>query len=195
MPKTLVLMLSSIFFLTSCATIFSKGSDTISLQTNPAGASVYLNNRKVCETPCEYKFKRSVLKQSHILVRLEGFEAERFALKKDFNPVALLNTTSITSWATDVLSGNMMEYNPLSYFIDLKRIGDESKLSLGQNEVLKYILVNYKNIVSDLAKGDGEFFKGLIKLGKKKRSDVLKYKNELLAAKDSYSFYSVFASI
>jgi len=195
MNKIDLIIASTVFLFTSCATIFSPSKDVIQFESNPSESIVYVNENRICTTPCSYQFDRNVFKNLTIQIRKEGYQTTRFALKKEFNAVAIFNTTSITSWATDAISGNMIEYGPNKYFVDLIKIGDLNKVDLGSNELLKYILVNYQFILSDIAKGSGEYLTALSKKSKKPLKTILAFKKELIAQNGAYEFYKKLSEI
>ncbi len=78
----LLLIAISAFFLSSCATIFLGPKQTVKVQSNPPGASVYLNdNNMYMETPCKVRVSRRVRPGEHnerneniYTLKKEGYE-------------------------------------------------------------------------------------------------------------------------
>lgn len=126
----------SVFFLTSCATLFGDTSQIITIESEPSGATIYLNGESVGKTPLRHKVKRETFRTLEVTVRKKGYESEDFLLSKTLQPATLFNfgfistTFGGSSWLTDALSGALVEYSPNSYFIELspktagKAVGD-----------------------------------------------------------------------
>ncbi|SPY34999.1 PEGA domain [Porphyromonas cangingivalis] len=114
------IMLVFILLTSSCATIFTGTSDTIRFNSNPQGASIYIDGIEICKTPCDYKVKRS-LGNKDFEVKLDGYEARIITLDREFNPIAILNLGGMIGWAVDAATGAMMQYGRKSYDINLEK--------------------------------------------------------------------------
>ncbi len=69
--------------LTSCATIVSGSKQNIKFLSNPASASVFIDEVEVGKTPFEIKLAR---KSEHsVLIKLEGYQTYQTKLTKTFN--------------------------------------------------------------------------------------------------------------
>lgn len=117
--KILTLTLLSLM-LSSCATLFTRGSDVIAFNSDPAGATIYMNGIQLCKTPCQVPIKRE-LGDTYVQVSLEGYEARMITLNKKLNVVSILNLGNLFGWAIDAVTGAMMTYDMRQYQIDLKK--------------------------------------------------------------------------
>lgn len=72
--------------LSGCATIMSGGPDNVSVQSNPPGANVYLDDQLVGQTPMVVSLDRA---KSRGLLRVEA---------DGYEPVALQRTKHINGW-------------------------------------------------------------------------------------------------
>lgn len=114
------LMLVFVLLTSSCATIFTGTSDTIRFNSEPQGATIYIDGIEICKTPCSYKVQRS-LNNKDFEVKLDGYEARIITLDRQFNPVAILNLGGLIGWAVDAATGSMMKYGRKSYDITLEK--------------------------------------------------------------------------
>ncbi len=180
---------------TSCATLFSKGSDSITITSEPPGASVYLDARKRGVTPLTLNVKRSVLNSSYVQLKKKGYKTKKFMLKKSLTTAAIFNLSSVLSWATDVTSGNMIQYSPNDYLIELEK-NEGKTTSIFEDMSLKFVLVNKNLILKEIASGEGEYLKTALKSFKvpesKVNTSIAKLQKELpglSSESNEYEFY------
>lgn len=114
---TLLVLLS---FVASCATIFTGTKDTIRFNSNPEGATVYIDGIEVCKTPCSVPVKRSI-SDKDIEFKLDGYKTRMFTLDKEFNVVSVINLGFLVGWAIDAATGSIMKYDRKSYELDLEK--------------------------------------------------------------------------
>ena len=157
--------LAFLFLLTGgCATLFSASSQTVSFQSEPQGVGLYVNGKYVGETPVEIEVDRDTFKSRVVMLKKEGYQTKQFNLAKTINSVALFNLTSMTSWTTDAVSGNMIEYSPNAYFIEMEAKGALSKRKEGGAPLKRFVLYNYDNVLADIAEGGGEYMVAVMEL-------------------------------
>ena len=151
-----IILIGLTVLLASCATLFGRPSDEVSITTIPAGAKVYSGDKLLGVTPFKKVFDRDTFNHIHITVLKDGYDSQRFLMKKTIAKVAILNLTSVLSWGTDALSGNMMEYSPKSYLIELKKQGKHTEIENQHSQLVKFIAVNQARLFEEIAKGGGE---------------------------------------
>lgn len=110
----------SIFFLSSCATIFTGTRDTISFDSNPQGAVIYKDGVELCKTPCSFPMKRD-LNDVSLEIKLDGYQTRVFKLDKQLNVVSILNLGNLLGWGIDALSGSLMKYDRKRYDLVLEK--------------------------------------------------------------------------
>lgn len=164
MKKILVIGSLSILslFLLSCATLFAPSSDEITITSKPEGATVLIDGIAVGTTPLKQLIDRDTFKQKIVSLSKEGYELKEFRLVRTLESKAIFNLTFITSWATDALTGNMIEYSPKAYYIELEKKGKTSSINNGIDEPLRYALVNHAALIEDIAKGDGVYLEAYL---------------------------------
>lgn len=151
---TAILLISA-----SCGTLFSPNEDVLKFTSEPSGATVFLDGEMIGITPLEYPLDRNI-SQHEALIKLDKHQSQTIMIGKSLNPASIFNLTSILSWATDLTSGNLIQYSPKAYFVDLN-----SKSVTSTNlEFRKFILINHKFILNDLSKNNGEYLNQMLDL-------------------------------
>ena len=113
-------LLSVVFLLSGCATIFTGTSDQLHFNTNPEGAVVYKDGIRMCTTPCDVSMKRSVYRQN-VTFKMDGYYTRVITLDQEFNVVSVLNLGSLIGWAIDAATGSIMRYGIKSYDIRMDK--------------------------------------------------------------------------
>lgn len=154
--------------ISSCGTLFSPKNDKITIKSEPSGAEVYINEELKGKTPLEFDLKRNVFKKFEAKVRLKGYETSDFQIKKELNTVSIFNTTSILSWGTDALTGQVIQYAPSLYFVELKKQGKGSSSSIElpskESDLLRFTQVNFQKLKADITKGSGDYLDAYLSL-------------------------------
>jgi len=113
------------FLMTSCATIFTGTKDRITFNSNPSGATIYIDGVEQCKTPCTMNVKRSI-DDTDVEYKLDGYETRLITLSKEFNVVSVINLGNLFGWGIDALTGSVMKYDRKTYDITL----DDKKTSM-----------------------------------------------------------------
>lgn len=124
------------FSLSGCATLFSGTKDTLTIDSNPSGASVLIDGIEMGRTPATFPLKRPGLGSKTVMLRLEGYEPRTFELQTDFNLVSILNLTNVVAWGVDILTGAVKTYSPKNYTITMERSRRAMADELGVDEVV-----------------------------------------------------------
>mgnify|MGYP001234368319 CR=1 FL=1 len=102
---------------TSCATVLKGTKQSITFESSPSGASLYLDGERVGVTPVTIKLKKN--KYSSFRVEKEGYETVHRSIGKDVDLVALLSIF----WdfgTTDLATGAAWQYDKNAYYIELR---------------------------------------------------------------------------
>jgi hypothetical protein len=78
-----------VLLLTSCATIFQPGPDSVTISTQPPGASVSLDGAGVGTTPVTVTIDRT--SGGMIRIELAGYQSHEFRLRTRVNGTVILN--------------------------------------------------------------------------------------------------------
>lgn len=98
--------------------MFTGTKDTINFNTEPQGATIYIDGVEQCKTPCTLRVKRS-LGDTDVEFKLDGYEIKIITLSKSFNIISILNLTDVCGWGIDAISGAVMKYDKKAYNITL----------------------------------------------------------------------------
>jgi hypothetical protein len=152
-----------------CASIMEGKTQSVSFNSEPAGAQILINGLPMGVTPATITIKKSDYDNANVLFKKEGYQDQQATLH-----------TKVTGWfwgniitggllgsGTDAISGAMWEYSPDKYFVTMPpvkaSIGETARLDY-ENRVRIYILFSHEHLVSDLAKGGGEHLSSLCAL-------------------------------
>lgn len=152
-----------------CASIMEGKTQSVSFNSEPAGAQILINGLPMGVTPATITIKKSDYDNANVLFKKEGYQDQQATLH-----------TKVTGWfwgniitggllgsGTDAISGAMWEYSPDKYFVTMPpvkaSIGETARLDY-ENRVRMYILFSHEHLVSDLAKGGGEHLSSLCTL-------------------------------
>ena len=161
MTKTVFFSMGFVF-LYGCASMYAPSSDTITIDSIPQGAEVYDGSKLLGVTPMTHTFKRDTFVHKKLTLRKGEYKSHEFQLGRTLEPMAFLNvgfictSMGVTSWGIDAASGNMIQYSPDSYLIDLKPVASGTG-SIERRNRLRYVLMNYDSLRSDLARSRGEY--------------------------------------
>jgi len=114
--KFLPVLISAIF-LSGCATIISGDTETVTFNSSPEGADVYIDGAIIGKTPVSIVLEKN--KKDVVMLKKEGYQAVTRDLTKSYDPITMLSIFWDLS-TTDFLSGAAMEYAPKSYYIELR---------------------------------------------------------------------------
>jgi hypothetical protein len=163
----LLLAISVLLTASGCASLLDGSSQVVSFHSDPKRAKVFINGVQVGVTPVSTQVKRS--NDAIVVFKKEGYEDEQIALQTKLNTYFWGNILSggFSGSTTDYATGAAVEYAPKTYHISLEPIktsdADRKRFSY-QKRVRHFILVNYSNLASDLAKGQGEYLVSLYAL-------------------------------
>lgn len=159
---SLVLVLT----ISGCATIVDGGSQTVTFNSEPNRAKIFINGVQVGVTPLTTQVKRG--KHVTMVAKKEGYQEQQVLLQTKTNTYFWLNALwgggGLFSSTTDWVSDAMVEYSPNMYFISLdplrKSETDSNRLN-HEKQVRNFILTNHAHLAGDLARGEGEYLSSL----------------------------------
>jgi hypothetical protein len=104
--------------MSACATVFSGTKQMLSVQSEPPGAKVYIDNEYKGETPTSFEIKRK-LDSYHLTLKKAGRPNYQATLEAQLNPVAVINMFDALGWLIDATSGALMKYDSsVSYTLE-----------------------------------------------------------------------------
>lgn len=97
----------------SCATIFTGTHAKIIIDSFPQDALVKINGESVGNTPVQVKVSRALFRKEIMEVSKEGYVAQRYNLKRIFNPLSALDLMFFPGIPIDVLTGAVSTFTPI----------------------------------------------------------------------------------
>ncbi len=114
-----LLFATIMLFVTSCATLFTGTKDRLTFNSDPSGATIYIDGIEQCTTPCTMRVKRNI-NETDVEFRLDGYETRLITLSKEFNIISILNLGNLLGWGIDAVSGAVLKYDRKTYDITLE---------------------------------------------------------------------------
>lgn len=124
MKKALIL-LCSVFLLTSCMTIFSSSRQSVTF-TGENGTKLYdaTNNVKLAEIKdggsATVRIKKKLADKT-IIAKKEGFKNTPFIVESSFNAKSLWNILFWPGFLIDLGTGKINKYDPVIYNIEMEK--------------------------------------------------------------------------
>jgi len=113
-----VSLVAAVCWLTSCATIIhGGGTQTVSINTQPAGARVSVGDQTVI-APAEVKLDRD--KDYQVVASMPGYDDATATIESHFSWITVMDMVLILPWVVDLISGGSDYLEP-----------DEVNLQLG----------------------------------------------------------------
>ncbi|CAA0230241.1 PEGA domain-containing protein [Tenacibaculum maritimum] len=78
-----IAVLSSVLFLTSCATIMSGSRQKVSIASDPTSAKIYINGIDIGNTPVQKNLKRN--QEYNLVLKMDGYDTYETKLERKFN--------------------------------------------------------------------------------------------------------------
>ena len=120
MSRALTVMASVLIVglvLTGCATVLQGTSQSIMVDSDPRGATVFVDGQQRGITPTSFTLQKGRREQV-IRVERDGYRVQQRPLTTSYDPVAILNIFWDLS-TTDLITGAAWQYQPNSYFFRL----------------------------------------------------------------------------
>lgn len=113
-----LLVVVGLVSLAGCATIISGTNQSVTFDSAPEGAEVYIDGARVGVTPITVMLEKSA--KSTVMIKKNGYQTVTRDLTKRFDNTAILNIFWDLS-TTDAITGAWKEYEPYSYYIELQQ--------------------------------------------------------------------------
>jgi hypothetical protein len=146
-----------------CASIIGGGgSQDVTFNSQPDGATVLVNGQTVGKTPVKTRLDRK--SDQTLEFQKDGYKPIKMQLATSMNPWFWGNIIigGLLGSTTDGLTGAIHEYSPDHYLVTLEPLAQTSGASPDKKATAKsYIVGNYSNILTELNSQSGEYLKAL----------------------------------
>lgn len=118
-----VLLVGSLIFNISCASMFSGTSEKIRVRSDVPGTKLFLNDEEIGTDEATVKIAKKKLKDSQIIARKEGCKSKKVDIETKFDPITLLGlfvdfgivTIGLIDWAS---TGAVFEAERTNYVLN-----------------------------------------------------------------------------
>lgn len=98
--------------LTGCASIAGDNSRTVSVNSKPAGAAIYVDNQQYGVTPATITLPSYIYGGKSITLKKKGYQDQTVVVNSKFQPVALLDIFFWPTFFVDVATGDIVKMDP-----------------------------------------------------------------------------------
>jgi hypothetical protein len=163
-----VAIVLGVLLLAECATIASGTKQQVTIQSSPSDALVKVDGKPLGRTP--------------LTLQLDKKEKQTLTVEKeDYKTFSTKMSTTLDPWfwgnilfggligtTTDGMSGAIHKYEPNQYIVTLEPV-DASRIGASvakapMDQAREFIILSYRNLTADLAKGEGDYLDSLTKL-------------------------------
>lgn len=195
---------SGLLFLTAfvitaagCSTIVNGRNESVTFQSTPSGANVAINGAVIGVTP--------------LTTMLPKKSGQTLTMSKPgYKTFSTSMTTTVNGWffgnivlggllgsTTDAATGSMYEYSPKQFLVSLEP-DTTSKVDAPvekgkKDKAREFIILSYTPLMSDLAKGSGNYLKSLLKMLEVPASDEAAAVKRMKAMSEAFPDMAQFA--
>lgn len=135
----------SVFFFSSCASIFSGSTDDVMIKSEPDKAEIYINGTYKGTTPLKVELKRG--KSHHIEIKAKDYEPYILLTDKSFNGMVCVNILcapigTIVGLIIDFATGSAWNISPDKITAKLKKIVTQAEYNVNEPEMINVIDCN-----------------------------------------------------
>lgn len=124
--KKVLLSITVLIMLSSCASVLKGTSQVLNFSSSPEGAEVIIDGISQGSTPLAVNLKKN--KYSSVMFKKNGYETRVVPIQRSYDGIALLNIFWDLS-TTDMITGAAFEYEPGNYHVTLTPSESSSKKS------------------------------------------------------------------
>lgn len=115
------LAIVSTLALSGCATLFGNNGRSVSVNTQPQGAQVYLNGQPIGTTPTTVQL--ASISNNYLQISKKGYQTTSVQIDTTFQKVGLWNILFWPGFIVDAVSGDMMKISNTDMTVQLQSNG------------------------------------------------------------------------
>lgn len=118
--KAFKIALASLSFiaLTGCASIAGDNTRAVSVNSQPAGAAVLVDNQQYGVTPAVITLPTYIYGGKSVTLKKHGYQEQTTMVNSKFQPIALLDIFFWPSFLIDAATGNLVKIDPANRSIN-----------------------------------------------------------------------------
>jgi len=192
--KYLIILLA-VGLMAGCATIISGTTDEVTFNSEPQDVEVTVGGKVIGKTPLTVQLDKK--SGQSVEFNLEGYKRQTRALSTKMDSWFWGNIVlgGLIGSSTDGISGSIHEYSPNQYFVTMVADSSDSVNSIKSDKakIKEFIVISYQQIITDIARGGGEYLNSLVlmlKVADSKRTESVK---KIRALSEVYTIIPDFA--
>jgi hypothetical protein len=104
-----------------CATMFTGSVQQMTVSSQPPGARVFVDGAYTGVTPMTLMLKTE--RDHTVALQREGYQPTISPVRREFNPVAVLNLLSVICWVVDIATGALWRFPPNAIYVAMQPLG------------------------------------------------------------------------
>lgn len=97
---------------TGCASIAGDNTRKVSVNSQPAGATVYVDNQQYGTTPAVITLPSYIYGGKNVMLKKKGYRDESMTVNTKFQPIAILDILFWPTFIVDGLTGDLVKIDP-----------------------------------------------------------------------------------
>lgn len=98
--------------LTGCASIAGDNTRAVSVDSNPKGAEIYVDNQQYGLTPATINLPSYIYGGKAVTLKKKGYNDQTKVVNSKFQPIALLDILFWPTFFVDVATGDIVKIDP-----------------------------------------------------------------------------------
>lgn len=98
--------------ISGCASIAGNNTRTVSVKSDPPGATILVDNQNYGRTPAVINLPSYIYGGKSVTLKKPGYEDQTKMVNSKFQPIALLNVLFWPGFLVDAATGNIVKIDP-----------------------------------------------------------------------------------
>lgn len=104
--------------MTGCASIAGENTRDVKIESRPAGAAIFVDNKQYGVTPAVITLQSYIYGGKSVILRKPGYQEQTMAINTTFQPIALLDILLWPTFFIDAATGNLVKIDSASLNIN-----------------------------------------------------------------------------
>lgn len=104
--------------ISSCASLAGDNTREVQVSSKPAGAAIYIDNKKYGTTPATITLPKHIYGGKQITLKKKGYQPLTQTVKTKFQAIALLDVLCPSTFFIDASTGDIVKIDPKSRKLD-----------------------------------------------------------------------------
>lgn len=120
MKKLALAMASTVMTLslTGCASIGGDNTRAVRVESEPAGAAIYVDNQQYGVTPAVITLPSYIYGGKTVVVRKKGYSDQALPVNTNFQMISILDVLFWPSLVVDGVTGNLVKIDPANRYLN-----------------------------------------------------------------------------